>query len=112
MMATTRRTAATSIASAPTPPPEPAAPSAPVAAAGPPRDSVMPALVTSALVGSFCFALLAPIFVDVPPDVRQDILLGLAPLAGGAVSYWLGSSRTQDKVTERQNAVVTHKEDP
>ena len=66
----------------------------------------MPGIITAALVGSFCFGLISPIFLEVPSDVRQDILIGLGPLAGGAANYWLGSSKTQDRITDRQNSAA------
>lgn len=71
------------------------------------RESWVPSVVTMTLVFSFVFGLLAPLFMDnVDPETVENILLGIGPLAGGAVSYWLGSSRTQDAVTSRQAEVV------
>ena len=71
------------------------------------KESWIPATVTLLLVCSFVVGLIAPLWMeDVDSEVVENILLGIGPLAGSSVSYWLGSSRTQDRVTEKQSGTV------
>ena len=69
------------------------------------RDSPVPAVLAFLLVGSFVAGLLVPIFLDGSDrDLVQNVIVGLGPLAGASVSYWMGSSRTSDRMAERGGA--------
>lgn len=65
------------------------------------KASFVPAVLSFLIVGSFVTCFLLPMFHSVPSEIIQSAIVGLGPLAGSAVSYWMGSSRTMDNAAEK-----------
>ena len=64
------------------------------------KDSWVPAALSAAIVAAFIACFLVPMFHEVKEEIIQDAIVGLGPLAGACVSYWMGSSRAGDKMME------------